>query len=83
MRKACPAKNILLTSASFLAIALAAGEARAVTFDFTGIETTWVAPASGLYDIAAYGAAGAPSGSRSADWAQRPRAKSISPQERR
>ena len=38
---------------------LVAGQARALTFDFTGAETTWVAPVSGVYDITAYGAQGA------------------------
>ena len=50
-------KRVFLAGASMIAM-LVAGQARALTFDFTGAETTWVAPVSGVYDITAYGAQG-------------------------
>jgi PEP-CTERM motif len=50
-------KWVFLAGASMIAM-LVAGEARAVTFEFTGAEATWMAPVSGLYDITAYGAQG-------------------------
>ena len=50
-------KRVFLAGASMLAM-LAASEASAVTFEFTGAETTWMTPVSGLYDITAYGAQG-------------------------
>ena len=63
-------KRVFLAGASMIAM-LVAGQARALTFDFTGAETTWVAPVSGVYDITAYGAQGAPFDIQSADWARR------------
>ncbi len=50
-------KGMLLAGAP-LAMTMAAAEAGAMTFDFTGSLVTWTVPTTGVYDITAYGAAG-------------------------
>jgi hypothetical protein len=49
--------RVLLAGASALAIAVAVTEAGAKTWDFSG-GGEWVAPATGAYDITAWGASG-------------------------
>ncbi len=50
-------KQTRLLVATLAAFALGSS-ARADTFDFTGSETTFTAPATGLYDILAFRSAG-------------------------
>src|SRR5271155_914750 len=51
-------KALLLAGASALAILTGAAEANAVTFDFSGTETTYTVPVTGAYEIIALGAQG-------------------------
>jgi hypothetical protein len=52
------AKRGLLAVASMLAMAVAAGQARAVVFNFTGSEVDYTIPVTGRYDIVTFGAQG-------------------------
>jgi hypothetical protein len=51
-------RRALLAGAPALAMIVAAAEAGATTFDFTGSVVDYTVPASGVYDIAAHGAQG-------------------------
>jgi hypothetical protein len=51
-------KKSLLTCAALLAFPLAASDAHATTFDFTGSIVDYTVPIAGTYDIIAYGAQG-------------------------
>ena len=50
--------RVLLAGAPAVAMIVAAAEADAMTFDFTGSLVTWTVPTTGVYDVTAYGAAG-------------------------
>jgi PEP-CTERM motif len=52
------AKRGLLAAASMLAMVVAAGQARAVVFNFTGSEVDYTIPVTGRYDIVTFGAQG-------------------------
>jgi hypothetical protein len=58
MRGKVSAKRILLAGASMLAMMAGPSGAGATTFIFTGSEVVFTVPASGLYDITAFGAQG-------------------------
>jgi hypothetical protein len=51
-------KGALLAGASAIAMIVGAAEAGAVTFNFTGSETTFTVSETGVYDILVYGAQG-------------------------
>ena len=52
------ARRWLLAGVSALAITMAAANADAEIFDYTGSEARWTVPVSGVYQITAYGAQG-------------------------
>src|SRR5277367_2268806 len=51
-------KRLLLTSASLLALAIAAPTASATTFNFSDLVVNYMVPVTGAYQILAFGAQG-------------------------